>query len=174
LPLLSKLREFCREVTSISIWVLMGDDGRDLLLCSELDLRKSELKRPAPRDLTSEVFPTPECPKRRKDNRRAGLEVGTSCRARVSLWPVALNLSSKSATSLWPYFKAVMSARMLSELRMSMLHPAAHKHLRQEHFSRERTTPRNFKWIQIGFGTDQMLFLMFYLTTCAWPFLAAR
>lgn len=100
-----------------------------LLLWSELDLRKSEEKSPAPKDFAKAVFPTPQFPSNRTEIRTAGLEVGTSCLANASLCPVALSLSNKSAMSLFPYFKAVMSALMLSEFLTSMLQPAAHKHL---------------------------------------------
>lgn len=99
------------------------------MLCNELDLLKSDENRPALKDFANAVFPTPQFPNKRTEIRTAGFVVGTNCLANASLCPVALNLSNNSAISLWPYFKAVISARMLSEFLTSILQPAAHKHL---------------------------------------------
>lgn len=101
-----------------------------LLLCNELDLLNKEPNNPVPRDLTRAVFPTPQCPNKRREIRSAGFEVGTNCLAKASLCPLALNRSRSSAILLCPYFNAVMSARMFSKFRTSMLQPAAHKHLK--------------------------------------------
>lgn len=102
-----------------------------LLLWRELDLLNKEVKRPAPSDFAKAVFPTPQWPNRRTDNLTAGFEVGTSCLAKESRWPVARSLSRSSAMSLWPYLMAVMSALILSEFFTSMLQPAAHRHLKE-------------------------------------------
>lgn len=37
-----------------------------LLLCNELDLLNKEPNNPVPRDLTRAVFPTPQCPNKRR------------------------------------------------------------------------------------------------------------
>lgn len=128
------------------------------MLWSELDLLKSEENNPALNDFEKAVFPTPQLPSKRTEILTAGFEVGTSCLANASLCPVARSLSNSSAISLCPYFNAVISALILSEFLISILQPAAHKHLKNLFV----------KYCTIG------LWEFYNLTTLICPFFAAK